>query len=53
MRPDLRPATCDFRPPPRRQPLESGVAPTSPVEVGVPLGGASPPYPGRMAVGRE
>lgn len=42
----------DLRPPPRRQSLESGVAPTSPMEVGVPHRWAPPPYPGRVGVGR-
>nr|XP_045746159.1 LOW QUALITY PROTEIN: protein HEXIM2 [Mirounga angustirostris] len=38
----------DLRPPPQRQSLESGVAPTSPVKAGAPQRWAPPPYPGRM-----
>lgn len=40
---------------PRGPSLESGLFPTSPVEVGegFPLRWASPPYPGRMGLGKE
>lgn len=45
--------SCNLHPPPRRQSLECGVTPTMPIEVGVPLRRASPPYPGRMGVGER
>lgn len=53
LRPRDRGQCCDLRPPPRRQPLGPDVAPTSPVEVGVPPCRASTPCPGRMGVGRN